>query len=61
MQKLWQKRDEIDAKLAAPDAASEASALMKQRGDVERDLIAAKSRWLEASEAAEAALGEANA
>ena len=55
MQKLWQKREEIDARLAMPDAAGEASQLMKERGDIERDLIAAESRWLEASEAVEAA------
>jgi ATP-binding cassette, subfamily F, member 3 len=59
MKRLGQARDAIDEKLAAPNAASEASALMKQRGDVERDLIAAESRWLEASEAVEAAKGEA--
>jgi len=62
MQKLWQKRDEIDTKLAGAGPASEASELMKQRGDVERDLIAAEWRWLEASERVEAAkLDEADA
>ncbi len=62
MKRLWQKRDEIDAKLAAPAAANEAGALMKQRGEIERDLTAAEARWLEASEIAEqAALGETEA
>jgi ATP-binding cassette subfamily F protein 3 len=62
MKRLWQKRDEIDAKLAAPAAANEAGELMKQRGEIERDLTAAEARWLEASEIAEqAALGETEA
>jgi ATP-binding cassette, subfamily F, member 3 len=61
MKRLWQKREEIDAKLAAPAPADEASKLMRQRGEIERDLIAAESRWLEASEAAEAALSDADA
>ena len=59
VKKLLQKRDEIDAKLAAPAAANEASALMKQRGEVERDLAAAEARWLEASETAETVMLEA--
>ncbi len=62
MKRLWRARDEIDAKLAAPTAANEAGELMKQRGEIERELAAAEARWLEASEIAEqAALGEADA
>jgi ATP-binding cassette subfamily F protein 3 len=61
MKRLWGARDEIDAKLAAPAAANEAGALMKQRGEIERNLAAAEARWLEASEIAEAALGETDA
>jgi len=34
---------------------------MKKRGWVERNLAAAEARWLEASEIAEAALGETDA
>jgi len=60
MKRLWKARDEIDAKLAAP-AANEAGDLMKKRGEVERNLAAAEARWLEASEIAEAALGETDA
>jgi ATP-binding cassette subfamily F protein 3 len=61
MKTLWRKRDEIDAQLTSPDAA--AGELMKRRGAVERDLAAAEARWLEASEAFEAAKqgGEADA
>jgi ATP-binding cassette subfamily F protein 3 len=61
MKTLWRKREEIDALLTAPDAA--AGELMKRRGAVERDLAAAEARWLEASEAVEAAKqgGEADA
>lgn len=62
MKKLWRKRDEVDARLAAPDAVgSGASELMKQRGAIERDLAAAEARWVAASEAVEAALGETEA
>jgi len=61
MKRLEQAREEIDTKLAAPVPANEASALMKQRGEVERDLAAAEARWLEASEIAEAALSETDA
>jgi ATP-binding cassette, subfamily F, member 3 len=61
MKRLEQARAAIDAKLAAPAPANEASALMKQRGEVERDLAAAEARWLEASEAAEQAMGKAEA
>lgn len=55
MKTLSAKRDAVDAKLieAAP---SEASELMKQRGRIARDLEDAEVRWLEASEAVEAAM-----
>ena len=52
------KRDAIDAKLADATPA-EASKLMKQRGDLTRKIGDAEARWLEASEAVEAALAAA--
>ena len=61
MKRLEKLRDEIDAKLAAPAPANAASELMKQRGEIERNLAAAEARWLEASEIAEQALGETDA
>ncbi len=55
MKQLTAKRDAVDAKLIdAPPAA--ASDLMKQRGQLTRALEDAEARWLEASEAVEAAM-----
>ncbi|MGD8880098.1 MAG: ATP-binding cassette domain-containing protein, partial [Methyloceanibacter sp.] len=55
MKQLTVKRDAVDAKLIdAPPAA--ASDLMKQRGQLTRALEDAEARWLEASEAVEAAM-----
>ncbi len=55
MKRLTAKRDAVDAKLidAGPAAASD---LMKQRGQLTRALEDAEARWLEASEAVEAAM-----
>ena len=54
------KRDVVDAKLA--DAApAEASELMKLRGALTREIEDAEARWLEASEAVEAAGAGADA
>jgi ATP-binding cassette, subfamily F, member 3 len=55
--RLWQRRAEIDQTLAAPpgNGAPPVSELMKTRAEVERDLASAEHRWLEASEAAERA------
>ncbi|HUW72627.1 MAG TPA: ABC-F family ATP-binding cassette domain-containing protein, partial [Methyloceanibacter sp.] len=61
MKRLAQMREAIDAKLAAPASSNEASALMKQRGEIERDLAAAEAGWLEASEAAEQAIPKVDA
>jgi hypothetical protein len=57
MKALTVRRDALDAYLvnAAP---TEASALMKQRGALTRDIEEAEARWLEASEAVEAAMSE---
>lgn len=57
MKALTVRRDALDADLvnAAP---TEASALMKQRGALTRDIEEAEARWLEASEAVEAAMSE---
>jgi ATP-binding cassette subfamily F protein 3 len=58
--RLWQRRAEIDRMLAAPgNGGSPVSALMKTRAEIERHLAAAEHRWLEASEAAERARVEA--
>ena len=55
--RLWQRRAEIDQLLAAPpgNGGPSASELMKTRAEVERHLASAEHRWLEASEAAERA------
>ena len=54
--RLWQRRAEIDQLLAAPgNGGPSASELMKTRAEVERNLASAEHRWLEASEAAERA------
>ena len=54
--RLWQERNEIDARLAAPNGdAAKAGDLMKNRGEVERRIATAEQRWLEASEAVERA------
>ena len=60
MKKLTAKRDAVDAKLidATP---SDASTLMKERGQLTRDIEDAEARWLEASEAVEAAMAEVDA
>jgi ATP-binding cassette, subfamily F, member 3 len=54
--RLWQRRAEIDRMLVAPgNGGPSVSELMKTRAEVERHLAAAEHRWLEASEAAERA------
>ena len=60
MKKLTARRDAVDAKLidATPVQASD---LMKQRGQLTREIEEAEARWLEASEAVEAAMAEADA
>jgi ATP-binding cassette subfamily F protein 3 len=57
LNRLWQRRAEIDAMLAAPpgNGGPSVSELMKTRAEVERHLAAAEQRWLKASEAAERA------
>ncbi len=55
VKRLWQKRDEIDAMLAAGAEGSSASDLMRKRGEVERTIADAEKRWLEASDVAEQA------
>ena len=56
LKRLWQERNEIDARLAAPNGdAAKAGDLMKNRGEVERRIATAEQRWLEASEAVERA------
>ena len=58
--RLSKRRAEIDAHLAAPKAngGPSVSELMKTRAEVERNLVSAEHRWLEASEAVERAGGE---
>jgi ATP-binding cassette subfamily F protein 3 len=59
MKRLWQKREEIDGLLAAPEATgTSASDLMRKRGDLERNLTAAEADWMKATELAESASGE---
>jgi ATP-binding cassette, subfamily F, member 3 len=57
LNRLWQRRAEIDRQLAAPgsNGGPSVSELMKSRAEIERHLAAAEHRWLEASEAAERA------
>jgi ATP-binding cassette subfamily F protein 3 len=56
LKRLWHERNEIDARLAAPNGdAAKAGDLMKNRGEVERRIAKAEQRWLEASEAVERA------
>jgi ATP-binding cassette subfamily F protein 3 len=56
LDRLWQRRAEIDRMLAAPgNGGAPVSELMKTRAEIERHLAAAEHRWLEASEAAELA------
>jgi ATP-binding cassette subfamily F protein 3 len=56
LKRLWQERNAIDARLAAPNGVADgAGALMRSRGDVERRIATAEQRWLEASEAVERA------
>jgi ATP-binding cassette subfamily F protein 3 len=54
---LWKRRDEIDAALASPQSngGKPVGELLKARAEVERQVVAAEQRWLEASEAAEQA------
>ena len=54
---LWKRRDEIDAALASPQSngGNPVGELMKARAEVERQVVAAEQRWLEASEAVEQA------
>ena len=61
LNRLWKRRAEIDALLAAPHGNSGPSVaeLMKTRAEIERNLAIAEHRWLEASEAAERAKLEA--
>ncbi|HSD91708.1 MAG TPA: ATP-binding cassette domain-containing protein, partial [Methyloceanibacter sp.] len=50
--RLWQRRAEIDVQLASPQANGAAtSELMKTRAETEQRLKDAEHRWLEASEA----------
>ncbi|MEM8573119.1 MAG: ABC-F family ATP-binding cassette domain-containing protein [Pseudomonadota bacterium] len=60
MKTISQKREAVDAKLidAGP---SDASDLMKERGQLTRALEDAEARWLEASEAVEAAMADVEA
>lgn len=60
MKSLTAKRDAVDAKLIEATPA-QASDLMKGRGQLTRALEEAEARWLEASEAVEAAMAEAEA
>ncbi|WP_108683202.1 ABC-F family ATP-binding cassette domain-containing protein [Methyloceanibacter sp. wino2] len=60
MKKLTVKREAVDAKLIDATPA-EASDLMKQRGQLTREIEEAEARWLEASEAVETAMAEADA
>ncbi|MGH6802836.1 MAG: ABC-F family ATP-binding cassette domain-containing protein [Methyloceanibacter sp.] len=57
LNRLWERRAEIDEMLSAPQSngGPSVSELMKTRAEVERHLVAAEHRWLEASEAAERA------
>jgi len=54
---LWKRRDEIDAALASPQSngGKPVGEPLKARAEVERQVVAAEQRWLEASEAAEQA------
>jgi ATP-binding cassette subfamily F protein 3 len=59
LNRLWKRRAEIDALLAAPQANGQSvSELMKSRAEIERSLASAEHCWLEASEAAERAGAE---
>ncbi|ODR96970.1 glycosyl transferase family 1 [Methyloceanibacter stevinii] len=60
MKKLTVKRDAVDAKLIDATPA-EASDLMKQRGQLTREIEEAEARWLDASEAVESAMAEVDA
>jgi ATP-binding cassette subfamily F protein 3 len=57
LNRLWQRRAEIDQMLAAPgsNGGPSVSELMKTRAEVERHLATAEHRWLKASAAAERA------
>jgi len=60
LKRLVQRRTEIDAALAAPQAngGKPVAELMKSRAEVERSVAATEQRWLEASEHAEASLAK---
>jgi ATP-binding cassette subfamily F protein 3 len=60
LNRLWQKRAEIDALLAAPkgNGGAPVTELMKARAEIERELRSAEQRWLETSEEAERAKRE---
>ena len=60
MKSLTVKRDAIDAKLVEA-TRSEASDLMKQWGQLNREIDEAEARWLDASEAIETAMAVADA
>ncbi len=56
LKRLWKRREDIDALLAAPQANGQSVAeLMKTRAELERSVTAAERTWLDASEAAEKA------
>jgi ATP-binding cassette subfamily F protein 3 len=63
LNRLWQRRAEIDALLAAPrgNGGPSIAELMKTRAEIERRLEAAEHRWLAASEEAEHAGTERSA
>jgi len=60
MKNFSAKRDALDAKLVEA-APREASDLMKQRGQLTREIEVAEARWLEASEAVDTAMAGASA
>jgi ATP-binding cassette subfamily F protein 3 len=60
MKSLTVKRDAIDAKLVEA-TSSEARDLMKQRGQLNREIDEAEAHWLEASEAIETAMADVDA
>ncbi|MEM7193122.1 MAG: ATP-binding cassette domain-containing protein, partial [Pseudomonadota bacterium] len=60
MKALSAQRDALDAKLISA-APTDASDLMKQRGEATRKIEEAEARWLEASETLETAMAEVDA
>jgi len=62
LKRLWQRRAEIDELLARPnDNGASVAELMKTRAEVERQVLTAEHRWLEATEAVERASQSARA